>query len=233
MAKRKVDVTAIRLAIEQHTAGLESSSMLAQKLGVDKWTFNNWLRAYERYGIKYFHTKETNSGYTKELKLNAVKEYLSGIASRDEICLKYEISSHSVLQKWINLYNEGKEIKDYNPKQGFCQMKSRKVSKSEKLEIVEFCINSCYNYKLAAEKFSVPYSQVYQWVQKHKEKGCAGLDDRRGRRKHSPPLSEVEQLKKELEMTQRKLEYAQIENEILKKKEEIELKQIFQRPNKK
>jgi len=232
MSKRKIDVKAIKLAIEQHSAGLESGAMLAQKLGVSKTTFSYWLRGYAKYGIEYFSNKETNSSYTKEFKINAVKEYLSGISTQPEICLKYGISTHSLLKRWITRYNDGKEIKDYDPKQGLYLMKSRKVLKAEKLEIVDFCIKSRYNYKLTAENFTVPYSQVYQWVQKHKKDGCAGLDDRRGRHKAAPPLSELEQLRNELELTRRKLEYARIENEILKKKEEIELRQIFQRQDK-
>lgn len=103
--------------------------MLAQKIGISKATFNFWLRAYDEYGIAHFYGKAANSTYTKELMLNAVKEYLSGADSQYGICLKCGISSHSVLQKWIKLYNEGKGSEDYDPKQGICLMKSRKVMK--------------------------------------------------------------------------------------------------------
>ena len=218
MAKRKLDITLIKWAMEQFSGGLKSAKELSEALCVDDRTIREWFHAYQKLGIEYFLEKTSRSFYTKDLKLNAVKEYLNGGISLREICLKYNISGHHVLRDWIRWYNEGKEFKDYHPKQGLCLMKSRKVLKAEKLEIVEFCIRNLYDYKLAAEKFSVPYTQVYQWVRKHKKDGAEGLEDRRGKRKPAQTLSEIDLLKRELAETKRKLEYAQIENEILKKK---------------
>ena len=233
MSKRRLDAGVIMSAIGQYTDGLKSVSILARELGVSDFAFYWWLRVYEKYGVEYFSNNEINYSYPKELKICAVKEYLSGVASQYEICLKYGISTHTVLQRWIKRHNEGKEFEDYPPAKGTFLMKSRKVSKVEKIEIVEFCINSNYDYKVTADKFVVPYSQVYQWVQKYKNDGATGLDDGRGRQKPiQQPLSEVEQLRVELEETRRKLEYTQIENEILKKKEEIELRQVLQKPDK-
>ena len=231
--KRKVDVETIKVAIKQHRAGLKSGPMLAKELGVTKTVFNFWLRAYRKYGMKWFTEKKENSSYTKELKLAAVKDYLSGSASQIDICLKYKISSNTSLDNWIKLYNEGKELRDYSPKKEICPIKSRKVSTAEKIEIVEFCIRNHLNYKLTSEKFKVPYYNVHDWVNLHKKDGIAGLNDRRWGPRPKQPLSEIDCLKKELDETKRKLEYAQIEIEILKKKEEIELRQILRRPDRK
>ena len=233
MSKRKYDIRTIKHVLEQLTAGLKSSSELAKELSLNKSTINDWLLAYEKYGVEYFNDKQVNSAYTKEFKINVIKEFFSGSISQRALCIKYNISAHSVLRTWIKMYNEGKEFEDYVPSKGIYLMKCRKTTKEEKIEIVEFCISNNFNYKLAAEKYVVPYSQVYQWVQKHKTSGNAGLGDNRGRKKLESELSEMEKLKRELEETKRRLEYAQLENEILKKKEEIELRQIFQKPSKK
>jgi len=48
MSKRKYDVEVIKVAMAKHTAGLKSSSMLAQELGISKSTFTMWVLAYER-----------------------------------------------------------------------------------------------------------------------------------------------------------------------------------------
>jgi Transposase and inactivated derivatives len=39
--------------------------------------------------------------YSKELKQQAVQDYLTGLGSQDYICKKYEIRARSKLQNWI------------------------------------------------------------------------------------------------------------------------------------
>lgn len=51
--------------------------------------------------------------YSKELKLQAVQEYLAGYGSQDDICKKYGIRSKSKLQKWIKQYNGYEVFKSY------------------------------------------------------------------------------------------------------------------------
>lgn len=218
MSKRKYDVEMIKIALNQLTSGLKSASELASELGLHKSTISEWLLAYEKYGIEYFYNKQFNSAYTKEFRMDVVKEFLQGNISKRALCLKYNISTHSVLISWIKWYHEGKEFKDYVPSKGIYRMKSKKLTKEEKVEVVEFCIHNGYNYKLTAENFALPYSQVYQWVQNYKAKGDDGLNDNRGKKKPVSELSEVDKLKRELAQTKRKLEYTQMENEMLKKK---------------
>ena len=57
-----------------------------------------------------------NNSYTKDFKIEAVQEYLSGGGSLEGICIKYQIRSTETLQKWISMYNDLKELKDYIPK---------------------------------------------------------------------------------------------------------------------
>lgn len=49
--------------------------------------------------------------YSKEVKTAAVLDYLSGNYSMSEIVRKYEMSSKSVLEKWIKNYNNHRELK--------------------------------------------------------------------------------------------------------------------------
>lgn len=162
MSKRKIEKEAMINAIQAFCSGLKSRTEITEELGIGRTTFTKWVSVYEKYGADYLEPKKGNASYPKEFKLMVVLEYLSGKGSYDSLCIKYNISHQSVVQRWVREYNEGKEFKDYDPKQGIYLMKSRKVSKEEKIDIVEFCLNNFYNYKLSAEKFAVPYGQVYQ-----------------------------------------------------------------------
>lgn len=42
----------------------------------------------------------------------------------------------------------------------------RKTSQKERQEIVNWCLEYDKNYKLAVEKYSCSYAQVYNWVNK-------------------------------------------------------------------
>jgi len=120
------------------------------------------------------------------------------------------------------MYNSHKEIKDYNPKGDVYMTKTRKTTIEERLEVVKYCIDHNREYKLAADHFNLPYSQVYQWVRKYDEKGEDGLFDGRGRTKDESELTETEKLKRVNEILQSKIKRLEMENEVLKKLEEIE-----------
>ena len=104
--------------------------------------------------------------------------------------------------KWVKKYNSGIEINDYIPKGDVYKMKSRKTTIEERIEIVEYVIEKDYDYKGAADKYAVPYTNVYQWVKKYLEQGEDGLKDKRGRpssKQEKENLSEVEKLQIEIE----------------------------------
>jgi transposase-like protein len=111
--------------------------------------------------------------------------------------------------------------------------KSRKVSYEEKLEIVKWTIEHNHEYKLAAEKFETAYSQVYNWVRKYNAEGETGLKDERGKRKPVENLSEIEKLKREVELLRRRNERLEMEAEVIKKFQEIERRDILARSAKK
>ena len=100
--------------------------------------------------------------------------------------------------------------------------KGRKTTLEERLAIVEDHIKNGSNYAETARKFNVSYGQVYQWVQKYRDKGVDGLKDNRGRTKPESEMTEIEKLQAENRMLKAQLEYKELENMFLKKVEEIE-----------
>ena len=104
---------------------------------------------------------------------------------------KYNISSDEIVRQWILKYNSGIEIKDYNPKGDVYTMKSRKTTFEERLEIVNYILSNDNDYKGAADKYTVPYASVYNWVKKYNECGEEGLKDGRGRPTSNFPKKEL------------------------------------------
>ena len=106
-------------------------------------------------------------------------------------------------------------------------MKSRKTTLEERIEIVKYALDNNNDYKGAADKFLVPYANVYKWVKIYNEQGEEGLKFHRGRPKNSiTELTELE--KKDLEIAKLKLELEKHKRteEILKKNLKIR-KQLF------
>ena len=100
---------------------------------------------------------------------------------------------------------------------------ARPTTVEERIQIARDCIASGENYGETALKFNVSYQQVYQWVKKFKEKGAAGLEDRRGKRKKDQmPRTELEAAQIEIERLKHKLYMAEMERDLLKKMDEIE-----------
>ncbi|MEY8000469.1 helix-turn-helix domain-containing protein [Clostridium sp. Mt-5] len=65
------------------------------------------------------------------MKLSAVKDYLAGMGSQDDICMKYGIRSKSKLQKWINQYNSNEEFKTSGTRGAPIMTKGRKTTYEE------------------------------------------------------------------------------------------------------
>nr|WP_242510974.1 helix-turn-helix domain-containing protein [Ligilactobacillus agilis] len=111
-----------------------------------------------------------------------VKKHLEG-ASLGQLRQDYDISNEGVIQRWVNLYSDGKRLKNRGNKKAKGKQ-SRKTTLAERLEIVNWTIDNHYNYNLAVEHFNVSYTQVYSWVRKFSDGGKTALVDRRGKRKN-------------------------------------------------
>ena len=101
--------------------------------------------------------------------------------------------------------------------------KGRDTTNEERITLVKECIENGYNYTEIAQKYQVGYQQIYTWVQKYKKNGEDALKDRRGRhKKNRKPQTEEERLKLEVATLKRQLYLAQMENDVLKKLQELE-----------
>lgn len=214
------------LAIEQYKKGIKSTGELSDELDVSLTTIGDWIRNYESIGETSLIHRSQNNSYSVDFKIEVIKAYINGEGSYRDLSKKYQISSDSLIVNWVSKYNRDIEIKDYNPKGYVYMAKSRKVSYEEKLEIIKWTINNGLEYKLAAEKFETSYAQVYNWVKKYNEFGEDGLIDNRGKRKDLEDLTEVEKLKREVEFLRRKNERLELEQEVIKKFQEIERRDL-------
>ena len=186
-----------------------------------------WIKKYEIIGETAFDNSSTNKSYSKNFKEKVIKEYLEGKGSLEEIANKYNIQSLSIVMNWVKKYNEGIEIKDYVPKGDVYTMKSRKTTFEERIDIVNYVLSNDNDYKGAADKYTVPYASIYNWVKKYNEYGEDGLKDNRGRRSSNGPKKELTLEEKqaiEIEKLKRELERERMVNEVLKKNLEIRQK---------
>ena len=214
-------------ACEKYLNGHGSLLSISHELGIVVESFRRWLLTYKNNGKDCFKESNTNNSYSSEFKMKVIKEYLDGKGSFVDIAAKNNIT-YSMVLNWVNKYNKGEEIKDYDPKSEAYSMKSRKTTLEERIEIVKYALDNNNDYKRAADKFLVPYANVYNWVKMYNEQGEEGLKFYRGRPKNSIiELTELE--KKDLEIAKLKLELEKHKRaeEILKKNLEIR-KQLFQ-----
>ncbi|WP_229718040.1 helix-turn-helix domain-containing protein, partial [Ligilactobacillus salitolerans] len=137
------------------------------------------------------------------------------------VIIKFQISSDSLLQRWIDLYTKDKL---FNPSRGKNAMKQgRKTSQTERLEIVEYTLEHQLNYQEASTKYHVSYDQIYSWVHKYKTQGAAGLEDRRGKKPADKPnKTKAEKAKAESAAKDARIKYLEAEVGLLKKFNEIQ-----------
>lgn len=218
----------LKLKIVKRYLKGESTSYLAKEYnlltkGIDR-EIRSWANKYEVFGESAFDYSSKNKSYSKELKLQVIRDYINGIDSMENLANKYNVTNRGIVRKWIIKYNKGIEIKDYDPKSEVYTMKARKTTLEERLEIINYVLANDNDYKGAADKYNVPYASVYQWVLKYNKYGENSLKDRRGRPssfKHIKELTLEEKQAIEIEKLKRELEREKMINEVLKKNIEI------------
>lgn len=220
--KAKVPVEEKVRAIEDYLSGNRGVSQICFELQIDKRSFRNWFRKYQKQGIQGLKTLRFNAYYPEEIKLLAIKDYTEGLGSLDQICSKYNISSHGILQQWIKKYNGHETLKSHNAQGDRFMTKGRKTTYEERTEIVSFCLEKNDNYQMTSDRFQVSYQQVYTWVKKYKDQGYEALLDRRGIRKNTEELSEAEKLAAQLKLLEAENKHLKMEIDFLKKLDEVE-----------
>ncbi|MGH1034987.1 IS3 family transposase [Bacillus cereus] len=190
---------------------------LCEKYQVTKYSFKEWMKRFEQYGIEGLQKPLSWKQYSKEVKEIAVMEYLSGRYSQYEIIRRHEISSRTVLQRWVKHYNSHRELKDTSKGKMRSMTKKRTTSWEERIQIVRYCLENEKNFQMTAETYDVSYQQVYQWVKKYNNGGDEALKDRRGRKKEEQELSPEEKVKLEMKKLERENERLRAENAFFKK----------------
>lgn len=213
----KDKISAVMLYFEENV----SQHQLAEQLKVSLAAVQQWIRNYESMGEDAFLMKNYKR-YSKELKLQAVQDYLAGSGSQDDICKKYGIRSKSKLQKWIKQYNGHEDFKSYGTGGSLIMTKGRKTTFDERVEIVKYCIAHNHNYAETSEKYQVSYQQVRNYTVKYEANGVEALEDKRGKRKSENEMTELEKLRAENKILRAEKERAEMEASFLKKLAEIE-----------
>ena len=220
--KGKLTTTEKVRLVEEYLAGKYSLIGFQQKYGIHNQSLRDWIRIYQSEGVEGLLPKSKNKEYTAELKTKVVTEYLTGVCSLHEICRRYRISCQSVVRKWIKKYTCHEELKTNGIGREAYMTSGRKTTFEERVEIVEFCISNGKDYRATIEKYNISYQQIYGWVHKYEESGTEGLYDRRGKAKDKASMTEVERLRAELRLKEAQNLHLQMENDLLKKLDEIE-----------
>ncbi|MBJ8154537.1 helix-turn-helix domain-containing protein, partial [Bacillus cereus] len=180
MARMKYSKAEKLAILALYKDGHHSIADITAKFSVDPGTIRDWKRRYEVNGEDGLEEALSWKRYSKELKLAAVNDYLSGHDSLNKIIQKYNISSTAVLRKWIKKYNSHRELNDTGKGMTNSMTSRRKTTLEERIQIVNYCIQHQKNYQLTAESYEVSYQQVYQWVKKFEANGEEALQDKRG-----------------------------------------------------
>ena len=221
MGKRKIEPEVKVEAVQEFLDGKSSQSVIADRLGISLASFQMWVKNYKSMGADAF-SHNGNKHYSKELKEQAVQDYLSGLGSLQDICEKHKISSTSQLRKWIKKYNGHEELKASGTGGTVIMTKGRKTTFDERVEIVQYCIAHDHNYAETARKYEVSYQQARSYTVKYEEGGVEALRDRRGRSKPQEEMSELERLRAENKILRAEKERAEMEASFLKKLDAIE-----------
>lgn len=208
--------------------GIMEGCRLAGLTGKTTTPFRKWINIYQNEGPSGLLDQKENRSYPKETKLAAVHAFLNGEGSQIEISKRFGLRSDSQLVSWIKQYNTHGEIKSRGSGGGSYMRKARSTTPEERLTIVQDCLANDKNYGAMALKYQCSYQQVRNWVKRYEEMGSAGLEDRRGRRAGTmPSRTPEEEMRDRIAELERKNRDLQMENDLLKKVRELEMKDRY------
>lgn len=227
--KSKINPALKVLMVERYLKGELSFTEAAKQAGlVSKSPFRIWVNIYKNEGPDGLLNQSRNRYYSKELKLSAVNAYLCGEGSLADIACRYGLRATAQLAQWIKVYNTHADIQSRTSGGGSYMRKSRKTTREERLNIVQDCLANDRNYGAMALKYNCSYQQVRNWVLRYEKMGSAGLEDRRGRRIGTQPArTPEEELRDKIAELERRNRDLQMENDLLKKVRELEMKDRY------
>ena len=221
--KAKFDKEVKVRVVMEYISGVGSLQQLAEKYKCSKSALFKWVEKYKTFGDSVFDETHKNKSYSSKFKQMVSNEYLEGGISYLQLSLKYNILDPSQVMLWVKMYNNHKELNSYKLSGGMIMRKGRKTTYDERIEIVEHCLKNGLDYIDTSNEYEVSYQQIYSWVSKYIDKGIIGLKDNRGRGKSLEDMDEVEKLKAENKLLKARIERFQIEEELKKKVQEVEI----------
>lgn len=225
MSKKEHTASEKFAILQQIECGRIGVKEAVRDFGISKTTLAKWRRRYRVYGYEGLEIRTRNRSYSSELKLQAVKDYLSGAFSQYEVIDKYKIASRNQLSRWVDKYNGHSSLKAYTG--GTTAMtKGRSTTLQERIEIVLYCLAHEQDYRKTAEQFQVSYQQVYGWVKKYEVGGQEALHDGRGRTKAPEELTDTDRHKLAMKKLEYENERLRAENAFLKKLQELERRRL-------
>ena len=84
---------------------------VARIFNVHRDTIKDWQNDYLYFGEEGLAPLNQQKTYSKEIKIAAVQDYLSGEFSLREVVRKYRLSSRTVLRNWVKKYTSHSELK--------------------------------------------------------------------------------------------------------------------------
>ena len=226
--KSEIDPVEKVKIVERVLAGEIGVTEAARLICVGKSNVQRWRDLYLSDGPTALMAQLKNKVYPQELKLQAVHEYLDGKSSQADIVKKYHLRSSCQLRNWIKVYTTHGEIKSRTSGGGSYMRKARSTTPEERLAIVQDCLAHDKNYGAMALKYQCSYQQVRNWVKRYEEMGSAGLEDRRGRRAGTmPSRTPEEEMRDRIAELERQNRDLQMENDLLKKVRELEMRDRY------
>ncbi|MDB7086604.1 MULTISPECIES: helix-turn-helix domain-containing protein [Enterococcus] len=208
--------------ISEVMGGRCSVNSITKKYSLSNGTIESWIHKYNEEGLEGLKEAKTWKRYDREQKQKAILAVLNKEMSLRQATLLFQISSHSVLRKWISSYTKGETLKFTSkgsvPK---TMTKGRKTTYQERIEIAQYTIANELNYAQSIEKYDISYQQVYSWVKKYQQYGEEALKDNRGRNRSSEFLTEEERLKLRVKELEARNKHLEMENDFVKKLQEV------------
>ncbi len=103
--KQRISIEEKVKVIQEYLGGKVGFTDSVERGRCDGKTFRWWVRRYQAEGVGAFLPHERNRHYPQEIKQQAVRDYLAGEGSQEEIAQKYHLRSSKQLRDWIKVYN--------------------------------------------------------------------------------------------------------------------------------
>ena len=166
MSKKIVDLDLLELIFAKYENGMSFENIVdVVDIDISPGHLRYMYNKYLTNGIQSFIRNSQNNKYTLQFKKNVVQEYLNGGISYKNLAIKYNISAHETVRRWVNRYTGRKENINSSPKNEVYTMKGKKTTFQERLKIVEYYLDNEINYKDCDEKYGISNVQLYQLLQ--------------------------------------------------------------------